>query len=56
MIKGSLIDLMSLKNDDFSTIAQLCRKSDFGKRLPNGLYIDISVQLKLSAIALKIQN
>jgi len=56
MIKGSLIDLMSLKNDDFSAIAALCQKSDFGKRLPHALYIHSSVQLKLSAIALKIQN
>ena len=56
MIKGSLIDLMSLKNDDFSAIAELCHTNDFAKRLPNALYIDISVQLKLSAIALKIQN
>ena len=25
------IDLMSLKNDDFSAIAELCQKSNFGK-------------------------
>jgi hypothetical protein len=47
---------MSFKNDDFPAIAELCQKSDFGKRLPNALYIHISVQLKLSAIALKIPN
>ena len=33
---------MSLKNDDFPAIAELCQKSNFGKRLPNALYIHIS--------------
>jgi hypothetical protein len=42
MIKGSLIDLMSLRNYGFSAIAELCQKSDFGKRLPNALYIHVS--------------
>jgi len=50
MIKGSLIDLMSLKNDDFSVIAELCQKSDFGKRLPNALYIHVSALERLDPL------
>ncbi|MEB3122436.1 MAG: DNA phosphorothioation-associated methyltransferase, partial [Snowella sp.] len=41
---------MSLKNDDFSAIAELCQKSDFGKRLPNALYIHISALERLDPL------
>jgi hypothetical protein len=33
---------MSFKNDDFPAIAEVCQKSDFGKRLPNALYFQAS--------------
>ena len=46
---------MSPQNYDFSAIAELRHTTDFGKRLPNTLYIHISVQLKLSA-AFKIDD
>jgi len=47
---------MSPQNYDFSAIAELCQKSNFAKRLPNAFYIHISVQLKLSAIAFKVDD
>ena len=38
---------MSLKNDDFPAIAEVCQKSDFGKRLPHAI---TSMQIFLSKI------
>jgi len=42
MKKEILIDMMSLKNHDFLVIAELRHTTDFGKQLPNALYIHIS--------------
>ena len=41
---------MSFKNDDFPAIAELCQKSDFGKRLPNALYIHVSALERLDPL------